>query len=360
VRVSFSLSILCLSRSLALDSGYPLAYMPPHPAAGMLSNLLFSGRLIKAAVLASSIPTTLEAVWGVCVLDGRLLQTLLDSLCNLVAGSTNTCTNPTAGDGGRAGGGVNGLALPATNQANLLRRCSKLACRLLRTNTKESLVRSLFEFFSAVVLNNDCRAAMWREGLLDECLVQLSTRRRLHPGLLPFLSCASFCKDTQTALCRSTLLLAVVVEHTHTHTTSRTPNTSASASATHRRTQLAATTILANVCTLRQARAMIAGNTAFVTILRQLACSTDSAVQAAAQEALWSLLRHSNKTDRRKMWPQVQGVLQQQQHARQHREQEKEEHGGNSGGHEEQVHSHAHHHYNDLAAPPVAPAGSAY
>ena len=115
-----------------------------------------------------------------CVLDGRLLQTLLDSLCNLVAGSTNTCTNPTAGDGGRAGGGVNGLALPATNQANLLRRCSKLACRLLRTNTKESLVRSLFEFFSAVVLNNDCRAAMWREGLLDECLVQLSTRRRLH------------------------------------------------------------------------------------------------------------------------------------------------------------------------------------
>lgn len=255
---------------------------------GMLGNLMYDdGRLIKKAVLRSSLPAILESTWGVCALDAELHQTMLNVLCNLVSGNT-------ADD-------ASCLAVPTTNKNSLVRRCAKLTCRLLRTNTKDGVLRLLFDFLSAVVTNNDCRAAMWREGLLEECLLQLTNRKSPHAGVFKFLACASHIKDAQTALCRSKPIISAIVDHTHP---GRTNN---------RRTHIAATKILRNICFLRQARSVIAGNPRFMGVLRQLADSVAEEVSTCAQEALWSLLRHSNKTDRRRMWPEVCGVLQQKQ-----------------------------------------------
>lgn len=181
-----------------------------------------------------------------------------------------------------------------------------------------------------------CRPVLWRDGLLEECLVELTSPRKFYrAGVLEFLASASHAKEVQTALCRSTAMLATL----------------AGCATTGRgRDRIAAVVIARNICLFRKARSAIVGNTEFMAMLTKHATvrtesssspgftrrndrqaqpgsqiaviadqlcthmpetgtqSRSSEMCQYAREAMWILLNNSNTTDRRQLWAKFRPV----------------------------------------------------
>ena len=247
---------------------------------GTLANVLHNCSTAKEAALQTTLLDTLQLLWGTCALDSTLLQGLVQVLSNVVA----DC--PAA---------IDVLAETASSKSSIVRKGPKLICRLFRTNSNDAILGQLLRFLSCLVSNTQCRAVFWREGLIEECLVQLTVLRKQKADVVTFLAAASYSKDVQTSMCRSTKMLSAIFE---------------SSLVSSIKQQRTATQIIRNVCFLRQSRSFVVGNARFMSVLRALAQSEDEPTRSTAQEGLWCLLRNSNKTDRRRMWPDLSQVLQ--------------------------------------------------
>jgi hypothetical protein len=250
---------------------------------GTLTNLLFKAQDAKHALARSAIPAVLAQLWPLCILDDGLIGSLLKVHCNIVAGPVENAVC---------------LIFPASDRNTPVRQCIQLANKLVRVQAKGLVLALLFEFLAAAIRNTACRGVMMREKLIDECISHLNTKKKPCQEILPFLAAASAYRDAQAALCRSEATLAAVLNLAKTGTSD---------------SRHAAAKTFRNICSFRQARVIISGNSEFMATLQYLAGSA-TPVAIAAKEAIWLLLKNANSTLRRKMWVKVGSLLQDNHH----------------------------------------------